>query len=84
MAQQKQLMRATTTFHAPDNVCVREGDLLDVDDALRGLDRMLRRLIGEQISVVCEFTDEVGFGPAALLVEDHHNCHVSTLAVSLT
>ncbi len=34
MAQQKQLMRATTTFHAPDNVCVREGDLLDVDDAL--------------------------------------------------
>ncbi len=34
---------------------------LDVNDALRGLDRMLRRLIGEQISVVCEFTDEVGF-----------------------
>lgn len=30
----KKLMRATTTFHAPNHVTVREGDLMPSDDEL--------------------------------------------------
>lgn len=34
VATKTDLMRATTSFHAPGNVFVREGDLLDPNDEL--------------------------------------------------